>query len=409
MSISLGELSGNECRTESKTVEHDDPSEPPASGADTLVRVVDTHYTEVDGDNQRPITHLSGRTETGERAWVRVDGHRPRFYVSMDAYDDRGRDLRDDRRVVQCRRANRHALDGTELVRVETTLPTHVADLRDHFERTWEADVRYDQRVLTDLGVTDVVSVPSDSLDGETVSPDDLTSVDTDEIDVDIEPRICYFDIEVRQTEKGPSVVSEDGIERAANEVTAISAYDSYDDQYVLYVLVDESWDVERVRRDLREKMDIDYAIEVFDTEVDLLQSFVGDVTEEWHPDVLTAWNVPFDAPYLVNRCYEQDVYAIRDLSPTGDVRRCNGDGSWLNSSVTGVHVFDLLDGYQKTRYGSLDSYALDAVAEQELDGVQKLDVDEQSAYVEDPVAFCAYSLRDTELLVDLDTAVGII
>jgi|APHM01.1.fsa_nt_gi DNA polymerase elongation subunit (family B) len=395
MSISIGERLDDESNSDDESTQRRERA------ARRFVRVVDTYYTEPDNGPQRPLTYLCGRTFDGERAAVTLEGHRPYFLIGKHTYRDRASDLRDDRRVVTCTDADRRALDGTDLVRVTTVSPSHVADLREQFERTWEADVRYDQRVLTDLDVTNVVSVPSTALDTDGVtSTAGVHGVDLDDGDVP-EPRVCYFDIEVEQTDEGPSVVSEDGIERAANTVTAISAYDSYGAEYTLDVLDHASWPDELA-------FDGDCTFRRHDAEYDLLRRFVTDLTERWQPDVVTAWNVGFDAPYLVNRCFETEVYEIQDLSPTSDVRLCNGDGSWINSSVTGTHVFDLLDGYEKTRYQSLDSYALTDVAATELD-VDKLDVDEQDAYTEDPAAFCEYSLRDTELLVRLDTEVGIV
>jgi len=422
--------------TDSRTDTSTDGDERTATGGDSgpvrsLMRVVDSYYTEVDGADKRPVTRLCGRTFAGDRAVVTVDGHRPHFFVSQSAYEDRAVDLRDDRRVVRCRDTTRQALDGTSLVRVETRLPTHVSDLRDHFERTWEADVRYDQRVLVDVGASDVVSVPKQAVTDDTsVSPEAVRGVDLPSDDV-VPPRVVYFDIEVATTDlrdrlssvapdvlasnrpvdhDSPAVVSETGIERAANEVIAISAYDSLSETYALDVLAaDWSSDVAARVRQRVSLPDDSLSLVRHNTETSLLERFCRRVTAEWRTDVLAAFNAPFDVPYLVNRCYERDVYAVRDLSPTGDVRRCSGDGSWINSSVTGVHVFDLLKGYEKTRYQSLDSYALADVAATELDDVEKLAVDEQRAYVDDPVAFCAYALRDTRLLVDLDDEVGII
>jgi hypothetical protein len=79
-----------------------------------------------------------------------------------------------------------------------------------------------------------------------------------------------------------------------------------------------------------------------------------------------------------------------------------------VNSDVGGVHLFDMLDGYKKSQYVSLESYDLATVAAEETD-LEKLDVDEQTAYREDPQMFVKYNQRDVEATVAINEEVGLI
>jgi len=146
-----------------------------------------------------------------------------------------------------------------------------------------------------------------------------------------------------------------------------------------------------------------------FHDEGDLLTAFASWVAER-NFYVVQGWNSnSFDTPYLVNRCLELGVDTIHDLSPAGYVRSMSGDGGWLNSDLKGVVCFDLLEGYQKTQYRELDSYALEDVAATETD-YEKLDVgDLDDLWRSDPLTFARYSVRDTQATVAIDENVGVV
>lgn len=376
---------------------------------ETTGRVVltyfDAYYTVKDGDE--PIIHITARDEDSEPYHVRVTDFPPYFCVPREertvaewdqlvAADHRVRDVKlDDEDVSR-----------NEVVKVETVLPTHVRELRGEFANPLEADVQYETRFLVDNDIRQCFSVPARARD-EPVPASAVRAIHDDRA-IDVQPRICYFDIEVQQSEEGAAVVSERGTELALNPVTAIAAVDGYTDETVCWLLVHDSWDGEDAAR--IDAATGDATVELFDQERDLLASFCEWVAQRRF-DVMTGWNSnSFDIPYLVNRCLkEQDVTDIFRWSPTRDVRSMDGEGTWLNRDLKGMIAFDMLDGFSKTEYTELDSYALDHVAA-EVVGETKVDVgDIDDARDVNPATFAEYVVLDAQLVQRIDETRGIL
>lgn len=365
------------------------------------MRVIDGWY-EMEEDGYRrptPVLHFHGRSAAPDREYIHwsVDDFRPYFFVGVDDVSPAKADaLEADRRVISVSAAERTGVDQAErdipLLRVETVAPYHVAELRDEFPRTWEADVLFPQRWLIDVGVTSLVRLP-DSED-TMVSTDAVEAVDAMNEDEFVPPRVAHWDIEVLHDGEFPEVNA------PRDPINGVTLFDSETEQYRTIVLRGDhpDWDAVGSRPSVR----------VVGSERELLQSVI-----EWFtvvsPDILTGWNSnSFDWPYFVNRCHYLDVTSLSRISPTGDVDRHESDGRFVNNDVSGLHLFDLLDGYKKSQYGRLDSYSLDAVAAEETDK-PKLDVDEQAAYRNDPQSFVDYSVRDVKATVAINNEVGLL
>jgi len=374
----------------------------------TVVTVFDSFYT-VDDDLNEPYVHLVGRDENRRHAHVVVEGFDPYFCVKQSDALDAMDALEDDERVRYVETTDERTTTGEYVARIVTRLPKHVGTLREQFDESFEADVNFPLRFLVDHDIKHQARIQGDYRSGA-VAVERVTSGD----DTDVEParpRKCTYDIEVLQGDDGPSVVSERGTELARQPITAISAHDSYTDAYGLWLLVHKGWPAAVLEEIERTLADVDGTVTVtsFGDEGDLLTSFASWVAER-NFNVLQGWNSnSFDTPYLVNRCLELGVDTIHDLSPAGYVRSMDGDGSWLNSDCKGVVCFDLLEGYQKTQYRELDSYALEDVAATETD-YEKLDVgDLDDLWRSDPLTFAEYSVRDTQATVAIDENVGVV
>jgi DNA polymerase elongation subunit (family B) len=372
------------------------------------VTVFDTFYT-VDEDVQEPYVHLVGRDEDRHHAHVVVEGFEPYFCVKQSDALGASQSLKDDERVRYVDTTDERTTTGEYVARIVTRLPEHVATLRESFDDTYEADVQYPLRFLVDTGITHQAEIHADYSDGP-VSREQVTSGDDSDVEP-ARPRKCTYDIEVLQGDDGPSVVSERGTELARQPITAISAHDSYTGAYTLWLLTYDGWvglvedEIERRLHSLEARVSTSFFVD----EGEMLTHFTSWLAER-HFNVLQGWNSnSFDTPYLVNRCLELGVDPIHDVSPAGYVRSMSGDGSWLNSDLKGVVCFDLLEGYQKTQYRELDSYALENVAAAKTE-YEKLDVgDLDDLWRQDPITFAEYSVRDTQATVAIDENTGII
>jgi DNA polymerase I len=365
--------------------------------AETVVRIIDGSYEHIeDGYNPpQPVISLVCRTPDDGRVTVTIDDFVPYFYVSAELGQATVSEINDDRRVRQVVPADRTGLDPdgineyVDLLRVETIAPWHVKKLKEPLHqrgiRTWEADVRFIQRFLTDMGIGAFATVnrPVEDLDG-TCSRDEIRGVDED---TDIEPRLFIYDIEVDNSHDG-NVVTKTGTERAEQPVTAVSGYDSYTDEYHAWVLRNEGWDSNwDILSELETEVDV--SVEFYEDEGEMLSDVIASIGEA---DLLVGWNSnSFDTPYLVNRAFNLGTWSVRNLGPDESV---DGEGSWINSDVTDVHCFDLLKGFKKTSYHELKSFSLGDVAAEILD-IDKLDVDIDDVYQNDPSRFIEYSIRD--------------
>lgn len=393
------------------------------------LRVVDGYY-EVESDGyqvQQPVLHYTGRTVDGERAHVAVDDFNPYFLVrsyELTSNKQLLEQLRNDNRVRSISLAERIALDdGAELARIETVCPWHVRELReplheDGFE-TFEADVLFPQRLLIDTGVTDFMSVPADRsgpISYETIEPADPDDADP--------PRVATIDIEVDASNGFPEP------DEARQTVFSVVAHDSYTDEYIVWVLpnttrewadigatprgdtAEDGFDgTEEVGAHLGEHTDPavdDVTVTACASEWELLQRLINWLTDRSF-DVWTGWNFDsFDAPYIINRCFEIELWDIQAVSPTESVSRHDDGGVFVNSDIGGVHIFDMMDAYKKSQYSALKSDALSYVSAKELDR-EKLDVDEQAAWHDDPVSLVEYNIRDVSAVVALNEQMNLL
>lgn len=370
-----------------------------------VLKLFNTEYTEVNG---RPIVHCFCRDDNAKWHHIEVDGHRPSFFIQADEYSDRI----DNHYAVH--HTETHDDDGERytdlydnpLIRIYTELPSQVADMRELFDWTGEADVFYTKRFLIDTGIMDGLRVDtSDATDDEWVTGDmrvDVSAVEplSEGETPTLDPKIMAIDIEVASDSEVPDV------DDADESVTTIVAWDSYSEQYVGWFYRIDCHN--GVSPSDAADADVD-DLRVFGDESALLADFNEYVAAQ-QPDILTGWfSNTFDIPYLINRSKNVNSWNYQDWSPLGEVY----DGRF-DPTIQGVSCVDMLDAYKKTQIHNLSSQGLDDIAEKEgLDGKVAVETDEnvEASHTEmwkrRPIEFLRYNKVDVELVHEIDDESG--
>ncbi|CAH1068383.1 DNA polymerase II [Acinetobacter phage MD-2021a] len=178
----------------------------------------------------------------------------------------------------------------------------------------------------------------------------------------------------------------------AKYEIDAITHYDSIDDKYYVFDLLNSQrgrvskWDPVLAGKSIDEGGDevpqhiLDKVVYMsFETEKEMLLEYIR-LWEEKTPVIFTGWNVEgFDIPYIVNRIKNVlGVSNMKRLSPFGKVtskviQNMYGDKEIFN--ISGIMILDYMDLYKKFAFTSQPSYKLDYIAEYEA-GINKLEYD---------------------------------
>lgn len=421
-----------------------------------------------------PVFYIRARREDGSLRTLEVEGFRPYFAISRDDFVERASDVCNDRRVlgveVNCSPSvwadaltfetpdeataedvERHLSDrlGAEIYHTDderttlhdkpvaliyTRVPGDVGGetgLRGDLDcRTYEADIQFAKRFLISSEIYRGFEAPTgksrvryENWPGETT----LTRDRDDDAPMlqeiapcdapDVDARMIVYDIEVAT--EGDGFPQPD---RARKPVTSISAYNSYEDTYRLWGLVNREWAenaegvIESVKKECRARDDFPTVdtFELFDSETALLADFNEWVLER-DPDIFTGWNSDgFDTPYLIQRSYHKQALNIKRYSRNGNpgvwVEEYKGSRQ-VNFVMKDRVTLDLLDAYRKTQYRELDSYRLDAVAEAELGyGKTGLAGDElDEAWEETPIEFFTYSIRDAQATAGIERESGLL
>jgi DNA polymerase I len=414
------------------------------------LKVIDAEYSVESGHKvPQPVVHLFCRDGDRNYRQIDVEGFRPYFMMAYDEFVERTSDVVNDRHVlavegdfsavewdedgnltrgssddpesvaetltetangttVYHESGTFDALDGTKLVKVFTVEPGHVGKIRDHWEQTWEADVPFTRRFLISSGIHHGVEVPTgasrvryENWNGHSDS-DTLVQEASPCDPPEVKPRMLVVDIEVRTNGGGVPDPADSN-----NEITAITSYDNYEDEYAGWILTSDQWereyDDEEFREDVKDELDIDLDVmTVFDHETQMVEDF-----HEWvlarNFDLATGWNSNgFDYPYIIQRSYNISAFSIRDWDM--DDSPFNAGDEWPEPVVDGLVLFDMLDAYKKTQYRDLRSYKLEDVAQAELDmGKIQLEESLDDAWHKQPIEFMRYNVRDVEAVVEIE------
>ncbi|MDZ7688262.1 MAG: 3'-5' exonuclease [Halobacteriales archaeon] len=345
------------------------------------IGVLKVNYTVESGeDGPYPVVHVFGRTREGEARHVRVTDFRPYFYAPNEEVEE---GVEEDERVTGTE-TGFVSIDSDDLTRIYTRIPADVGEVRESYTH-YEADILFPNRFRIDEDVKSGMRL--DTTGGETV---EIEAGDVTPCDADTPARTCILDIEVEDRNGFP----EDGEE----PVICVAVWDSFDDEYRMF-----AWDI-----DESEVEADDYILHACDSEEEMLNGLLG-YFEDRDPDLLTGWNSnDFDFPYLIDRLKVLDGEGMepKRLSRVGEVWH----DDWGGPTIKGRATFDLLYAYQRMKFTELESYRLDAIAEEEL-GESKVTYTGKigDLWEDDPDKLLEYNKMDVELCVRIDEKVGVI
>jgi len=336
----------------------------------------------------RPVIHMLCRTDGGTRVHLRVHGTKPYFYVPHEEFDE---ELKENDKVTGFEKGHED-IQGKHVVKVFTRIPGDVPKARSGYDH-YEADILYPNRVLIDAGIEGSMTIPEEHA---TPEPTDVTIDQLENDDYSTKSRICFCDIEVDDSEGFPDQ------ERAEREVTCITAYDNYVEEYIVFLYHPELPEVSHPEADVR----------VYTSEVRMLRSFAEYILVRDF-DAITGWNfTDFDSRYLVNRLdnlNDKDTDVDIGKSDLSTLDSAYDDG-WFGAKIKGMSVVDMLRAYKNIQFTELDSYSLEDVAQEEL-GTGKI-TDNRDLHVlweDDPQKLVDYNFKDVKLTVELERKQDII
>lgn len=277
-------------------------------------------------DQQELIVLLAGRRADGKRGVVRLVGTEPYFYIPATVLMEEALDHEHIKRVEHC---DINSLGGDEVAKLVAHYPFQVPALRAQFEKTWEADITYGNRIRYDLGIKGTILIPDEpELRPEHIQPD-VTGAN-------IKPRVFVIDIEVMDK----TGFSEP--ENAMAPVVSIALWDSFSNQYL--VLLNGSLKENHRDESASFFLKNEWAVKTVECkdEQDMFAS-LAEFMSLHPPDILTGWNSDkFDFPYLQNRA-----------------KRCGYRAPDWNLYA----YFDLMLAYERLHEGELESKALQFVS----------------------------------------------
>ena len=296
-----------------------------------------------DPGNRNIITYY-GRLENGSKGQHSFVAPPPYFYVQTT--EDQ---------------AQIHGIDGTPLKKIVVNTPMEVTKERDKYQKIWEADIPYVERVSYDIGLKKYIEL-------DTLTPTDGKFL----------PRMCKLDIEVDPSHGFPLP------EEAKEEIFSITFYDTYLKKY--FILTTKP----PITTTLVEMIGhLNFEVRDFVDEKAMLFSFYNYLTSpQSSPDVLSGYNITgFDYPYLYNRM-KKFGYNIN---------------SWE------YVVFDDEYAYIRMRENQIESYTLNFVSQLEL-GEHKVEYKGNLAQLRknNIEKFLYYNYKDVELIVRLDQKLGL-
>jgi DNA polymerase I len=348
----------------------------------------------VDADEE-PVIHLFGYDTEGNWQHVEIEDVQSYMYVPIDEVGEaRGHDNVRDIELTDSNDEPFHTIRGTRVAKVYTYVPGGVSTIRGLFTETWESDIPFPVRVGVDTGWLNGVEVPTTD---RRLSRDEVTTAN-----VRAEWRVHFTDIEVDDTSGFP----EDG----QQPIICITAYDNFNDEYVVWLQDDGVPDIREsdynAEPKVHEGSDPDVDVRHYDNEADMLRSYFA-YLRATRPAVVTGWNSnDFDIPYLLDRAQVLDrglpgseSVGVESISPLNTAYNGN-----YGPEVKGIALLDLLDAYKATQFTQKDSYRLESIG-QEVVGVGKEEYVGRvgDLWRENPAKLVDYNLRDVELLTEID------
>ena len=206
---------------------------------------------------------------------------------------------------------------------------------------------------------------------------------------------VLFFDIEI-YTYKNKGFPS---IEDAEYPICAISfALDNNESQMFLLDLPEADPILKETAKKYEDR------VTVFTDERQLISAWITKL-HDMNPDFLAGWNTNgFDFPYIFHRMKSLNMDA-KLLSP---VRNIWIDRKYGTCDITGYIPIDMLVIYKNLTYSNESSYKLQSIAQKVLKhGKQEYHGSLNEQYESHIDTLIKYSLMDTQLLQELDEALG--
>lgn len=257
---------------------------------------------------------------------------------------------------------------GEDLTKVVMATPKQVGELKNRFKHTWECNIPWADRVLSERLKEGKEPIPN------------------------FEHRIWYWDMEW---------------DCDTEAITVISIYDNYKGKMMLWYVKHDDHDPVKANFDQPfSRVDV----RSFDTEGQMLGHFLG-VFQQCDPDILTGWNVVnADTRVLLDRLKANDISPYQLCAP--GFKRITYDYADWSQPIGGRLVVDLMLCATKLwqiKNGALPDKKLDTVASIMLDKRKVELPDGHNSYFTDINKYLEYNLIDTYLLVEIDHAVNAI
>lgn len=214
----------------------------------------------------------------------------------------------------------------------------------------------------------------------------------TDEDNISTGHRTLFFDIEVDSRNTPPKA------DTALNTITSIGFYDTFFGEYWVYLLDPDN----ELADDVIIKDSLVTNLKVFDTEQEMLASFV-DYFIKLQPTIITNWyGDMFDIPYLIHRLdllFGENFHKL--LSPVHIVEFNEYQNRYY---IAGISCLDYMALYKKFDPSGRESFSLDFISMLELgEGKIKYDGSLNKLYKEDKQKFIEYNINDVVLIKKLD------
>ncbi len=295
---------------------------------------------------------LYGRGEDGSRVVRKFTPENPYFYVKGDG-------------------GYVSLIDNTPLKKIIVDNPLQVKSERDKYDKTWEADIKFVERVWHDKGFKKGVDI-------DTLEP----------INFYTEVRKNYIDIENDDSDGFPDP------DKAEKEIFCFTIIDNFTKMALIHTTKPF------LTKDILEKIGhIRFKIYIHSPIIDpitkkvqvpaekvMLNWLSGYLKSSFQPDVILGWNVDeFDVKYLYNR--------MKNLGLD-------------NSCWEGILVFDLLKAYRRWKENKQKSYKLDYIATQEL-GYGKVERKQKVSKM-NALDMAYYNYMDSFICYDLDNQLGL-
>jgi DNA polymerase elongation subunit (family B) len=331
-----------------------------------MTDIVNVDYVHKDTGREHPVFFVSHRNGLKKTIETVDEFFNPYFYVSADQKSAIDAIINTDpqlaKKVLKVE-PSKKTIFGTDTLKITTSHISrhHFEKLRNFFDsHTWEDDVVYQMRYIIDK-----------------------------EIKYSQDQRIHYIDIETDMCLD---------VRDTPEPITCLCVYDNLLEKYFLWC-----W-----REDLskHKKVDGDTTYYYFDSEYEMLTSYLK-FTEVTDPDILTGWNnVNFDMPYIINRMKRLGLDYNRmcglEYKRVDVIVARDRDNSKVR--IAGRAVVDMYQIYKKLTYDNKpDNYKLSTVAKHELKEDKIAISSPGELWRNDIEKLLEYNKQDVYLLARLD------